>query len=105
MDFSPTKTPVKIIKEDAFSGTYFKEIYCGINEKWYKNSWKELVRFKNIDAKFYAPEYYDVKVNNYGLKSETSLRFQKNKGQIHKIDHYGCFQWYIRHWLGRRPED
>ena len=75
MDFSPNKTPVEIIKEDAFRGTYFKEIYCGINEKWYKNSWKEFVRFKNIDAKLYASDYYDVNVNNYGLKCETSLRF------------------------------
>ena len=38
----------------AFGGTYFTDIYSGINEKWYKNSWKEFVHLKNIDAKFYA---------------------------------------------------
>ena len=54
MDFSPNKTLVQIIKEGAFGSTYFRNIYSGINEKWYKNSWKELVHLKNIDAKFYA---------------------------------------------------
>ena len=36
MDFSPNKTPIEIIKEGAFGGTYFRNIYSGINEKWYK---------------------------------------------------------------------
>ena len=36
MKFSPNKIPVEIIKEGAFGGTYFRDIYPGINEKWYK---------------------------------------------------------------------
>ena len=63
MNFSPTKTPVEIIKEGAFGGTCFRDIYSGINEKWYKNPWKEFVHLKNIDAKFYALDYFDVNVN------------------------------------------
>ena len=58
MKFSPNKTPIEIIKECAFSGTYFRDIYPGSNEKWYKNSWKEFVQLKNIDNKFYASDYY-----------------------------------------------
>ena len=42
MDFGINKTPVKIIKEDAFRGTYFRDINSGVNGKWFKNSWKEL---------------------------------------------------------------
>ena len=57
MDFSPNKTPIEIIKEGAFGGTYFRDIYSGINKKWYRNSWKEFVHFKNTDAKFYASDY------------------------------------------------
>ena len=52
MKFNPNKTPIEIIKEDACGGTYFRDIYSGMNEKWYKNSWKEFVHLKNIDAKF-----------------------------------------------------
>ena len=75
MNFSPNKTPTEIIKEGAFDGTYFREIYCGINKKWYKNSWKEFDQLKCIDDKYYASDYYDVNMNKYGVKTRTSLRF------------------------------
>ena len=75
MDFSPNKKSVEVIRECAFGGTYFRDIYSGINEKWLKHSWKEFVQLKNIDAKFYASDYYNVNVNKYGLKYGTSLRF------------------------------
>ena len=52
MGFSPNKTPTEIIKEGAFGGTYFIEIYSNINEKWYKNSQKEFIHLKTIDPKF-----------------------------------------------------
>ena len=105
MTFSLNKTSIEIIKEGAFGGTCFRDIYSGVNEKWYKNSWKEFVHLKIIDAKFYAWRYYDVNVNKYGIKCGTSLRFLENKGWINKIDPYGWFQWYFRYWLGRRSKD
>ena len=43
MDFSPNKTPIEIIKEGAFGGTYFRDIYSDINGKWYKNHGKNLI--------------------------------------------------------------
>ena len=105
MKFSLIKTPIEIIKEGTFGGTYFRKIYSGINEKCYKNSWKEFVHLKNIDAKFFTSDYYDVNVNEYGVKCGTSLRFWENKGWINKIDPYGWFQWCFRYWLGRRSKD
>ena len=33
MDFGTSKTPVEVIKEGAFGGTYFREIYSGVNGK------------------------------------------------------------------------
>ena len=48
MKFSPNKAPIEIIKS-SFGGTYFRGIYFGINEKWYKNTWKEFVHLKNKD--------------------------------------------------------
>ena len=93
MDFSPNKIPIEIIKEGAFGGTYFRDIYSGINEKWYK----EFVHLKNIDPKFYASDYYDMNVNKCGIKCGTSLRIWKNIGWINKIDPYGWFRWYFRY--------
>ena len=37
MDFSPSKTPIEVIKEGVFGGTYFRYIYSDVNGKWYKN--------------------------------------------------------------------
>ena len=71
MNFSLNKIPVKITKQGAFGGTYFRDIYSGFNKKRYKNSWKEFFHLKNIDAKFYASDYYDVNVNKYGVKYGT----------------------------------
>ena len=79
MNFNPNKTPIEIIKAGAFGGTYFRDVYSNINKKWYKNSWKEYIHLKSIDAKFYASDYYDVNVNKYSVKCETSLRFGKIK--------------------------
>ena len=36
MDFGVNKTPIETIKEGAFGGTYFKDVYSGVNGKWYK---------------------------------------------------------------------
>ena len=91
MDFGVNKTPIEIIKEGAF-GTYFRDIYSGINGKWYRKSLKELSVLKNVDQKYYCPNYHDTSVNKYGVKYGTSLRFWENKGWIHSIDPYG---WYF----------
>ena len=101
MNFTPNKTPVEIISEGAFGGTYFRDIYSGVNGKWYRNSWKEFDFLKDIDPKLYSSNYYDVRVNKYNIKCGTSLRFWENKGWIRDIDPYGWFQWYCRYHLGR----
>ena len=96
--WSPSKAPIEIIKEAVFGGSYFRDIYSGINGKMYKKSWKELDQLKSIDVKYYASDYYDVNVNKYGVKTGKSLRFWENTGWINEIDPYGWFQWYFRYW-------
>ena len=73
MDFSPNKKPIEIMKKGAFRGIYFRDIYCGINEKWYKKSWKEFDHLKDIDQKFYCSDYYDVSVSKYVEKIRVGL--------------------------------
>ena len=36
MDIGANKTPVEVIREAAFGGTCFTEIYSGVTGKWYK---------------------------------------------------------------------
>ena len=105
MDFGANKTSVKVIEEDAFEGTYFRDIYFNVNRKWYKKLRKEFDQLKDIDCKYYYSDYCDIIVNKYGVKYETSLRFWENKGWIDKKDQwYFKFQWYFRYWLGKRSE-
>ena len=105
MDFGANKKPVEVIKEGTLGGTYFRDIYSGVNGKWYRKSWKEFDKLKNIDQNYYCSNYYDVSINEYGVKCVTSLRFWETKGWINSIDPYGWFQWYFRYWLGRRSSD
>ena len=55
MDFGANKTPIEVIKEGAFGGTYFRDIYSGVNGNWYRGgrgknlmSWRILIQ--NITA-------------------------------------------------------
>ena len=34
MKFCTNETPIEVIREGAFGGTYFRDIYSGINDKW-----------------------------------------------------------------------
>ena len=44
MDFSPNKTPTEIIKEGAFGGIYFRDIYSNVTGKsGTKNHGKNLI--------------------------------------------------------------
>ena len=40
INFGVNKTIVEVITEGAFGRTYFRDIYSGVNSKWYKKSWK-----------------------------------------------------------------
>ena len=104
MNFGANKMPVEVIKEGAFGSTYFRDIYSGVNDKWYKMLWKESDHLKDIGQKYYCSSYYDVNVNKYGVKCR-KLRFWENKGWINEIDLYGWFQWYVRYCKGRRSLD
>ena len=56
MDFGANKTSVEVIKERVFGGTYFRDIYSGVNGKWYRKSRKEFNELKNIDQKYYCSD-------------------------------------------------
>ena len=85
MDFGANKTPAEVIKEGAFRETYFRDIYSGINSKWYRNSWKEFDELKSLDKNYYCSNYYNVNVNKYKVE----CRLWQNNGWINSIDLYG----------------
>ena len=38
MNFGATKTPIEVIKERAFGGPDFRDIYFCVKGKWYRKS-------------------------------------------------------------------
>ena len=56
MDFGANKAPVGVIREGAFGGKYFRDIYSGLTGKWHKKSWKEFNRLRNIDQKYHCSD-------------------------------------------------
>ena len=63
MDLGANKTPIEVIREGVFGGTYFRDLYSGVTWKWYRKSWNDCNQLKNIDQKYYCSDYYDVSVN------------------------------------------
>ena len=85
MDFKQNISPVEVIKKVAFGGTYFRNIYSDVKDKFYENSWKEYEELKDIGKKYYASDLYDVSLNKYGVECRTSLSFGGKKGWINEI--------------------
>ena len=46
MDFGANRMLVVVIREGAFGGTYFNDIYSGVTRKRYKILWKEFEQLK-----------------------------------------------------------
>ena len=94
-----------LVKKGSFGGTYFRDIYSGVNNKWYRGSWEEFWELESIDKKFNCSDFYDVSLNICGVEVGTSLSFWEKKGSINEIDPYGWFQWHFRYWKRRRSKD
>ena len=84
MDFSPNKKPIEVIKEGAFGGTYFRDIYSSINGKWCKKSWKEFDQLKDIDQKFYCQIIMMSVSINMVLNAEHYYDFWKIRAGLRK---------------------
>ena len=73
MDFKPNISLVEVIKKGAFGGTYFRDIYSGVNGKFYKNSWEGFKDLESIDKKYYSSDFYDASLNKYDILGRQSL--------------------------------
>ena len=105
MDFGTNKITAQVFREGAFAGSYFREIHSGVNGKWYRNSWGEFKDLYGTESHCYSSNYYHVKINKYGVKIETTLKFLKSKGWIDSIDSYGCFHRNFKYWLDEGSYD
>ena len=93
MDIGTSKTPAEMIKEGAFGDTNFRDIYSGVNNKWYRKSWKE---FNELIRMIVTQIIMTLILINIKLNVE-HLRFWENKRWITFIDPYVSFQWFFRY--------
>ena len=105
MDFGVNKTLTEVIKEGAFGGMQFSDIYSDVNGKWYRKLSEEFDEIKNIANRHYCSNYYDVDAINVAEQVWNMLGFWGNKTCIKFIDLYGWLQWYFRQQLGRESSD
>ena len=70
MDFGANKIPIEVIKKEAFRGTHFRDIYSGINGKWYRKPLKEFDELKNIDKNIIAQFIMMLELINKKLNVE-----------------------------------
>ena len=67
MNFGANKTPAEVIKEGAFIQV--------LMESGTETPGKNLVSWKILIRSIVCSNYYDVSVNEYGVKCGTSCRF------------------------------
>ena len=106
MDFKPNIILIEVIKKGAFGGTYFRDMYSSITNKWYKNSWKEFDELKNIDQKSIIAQIIMMLVLiNMVLNVEHHYDFGKIKDGFILLIRMVGFSGILRYWLGRRSVD
>ena len=106
-EFRPNLTPRKMFLLGSFGGTYWRPITSKVTGKSYRNKHKEFPKswWKGIPNDWLTSPDCDLSINNYGVKSGTSLRFWEQKGWMREQDPYGWVQWYCRFYKGRRTPD
>ena len=113
-DFNPNLSPLEVLSQGAFGGTYFRPITSQVTNKKYKNRYQryftpqELEKYNiEIDTHLTKPyDTYQTQVNKYKVKCGQTLEQWENKDWITPHDPYGWFEWYCNFFKGRRiPEE
>lgn len=109
-DFKPNLSPLEVLSQGAFGGTYFREITSQITHKKYQNRHRryftanELAKYKiQVSEHLTRPfDQYDIKVNKYRIRCGQKLEEWERKNWITHHDPYGWFEWYCNFFSGRR---
>lgn len=109
-EFQPNLSPIEVIKQGAFGGTYFRPIYSQVTETEYKNRHSkcftkaQLTKNKIIINTHLTKPFseYDKSVNKYKVKCGQTLEQWESKEWIRYHDPYGWFEWYCNFFKGRR---
>lgn len=106
-DFQPNITPKQMLQLGVFGGTYYREIYCPIHKKVFKNTHLEYswMTDKLSERCTRSWQNYSIGMNYYKSICGTSFEYWHSKNWIRAEDPYGWYQWYCRYYQGRRSKD
>lgn len=101
--FCPNLSPRDIFELGSFGGTYWRDIYSGVNRRNYKNQHTEFKSsLRGIPLDRLTSRTCDITVNKYRVRAGSSLKEWEDKQWISSVDPYGWVQWYCRFCDGRR---
>ncbi|KAI1618285.1 hypothetical protein EDD36DRAFT_413972 [Exophiala viscosa] len=109
--FTPNISPLSILLEGAFGGSFFAPWYSRTLRLTLKDdylltlpeSWRAGL---DPPTKYLVSSTYDPSLNKYGVQCGQTQSEWEAAGWLN-FDHdpRGWFEWYIRFWLGRRCDD
>ncbi|PSK60643.1 RNA polymerase II elongation factor ell1 [Elsinoe australis] len=107
--FLPNKSPLEMLTEGAFGGSYYRPLYSRTLGTTISDDWKRLpeewLSQLNVEQQL-TNSVYDPEVNKFGVKCGQSIEEWEANGWINaEWDVRGWFQWYERFFRGRRGDD
>lgn len=114
--FQPNLSPLEILEQGAFGGTYFRPITSAVTNKSYTGKeavessldpqWIQKLKDQNKSIPLYlTSSSYRNSLNKFQVSCGGSLGMWESSGWITNSDPYGWFQWYCRMFQGRRSSD
>jgi hypothetical protein len=92
-EFTPELTPREMLRLGVFCGKYMTDTRDEFPANWFTHA-------------RLASNRRDCSLNCFGVDASQPLSVWQAKGWIHPDDPRGWFQWYCRHYMGRRmPEE
>ncbi|KAF2154644.1 hypothetical protein K461DRAFT_238016 [Myriangium duriaei CBS 260.36] len=107
--FTPNKSPLEILAEGAFGGSYYRPLRSRTLGVTIGDDWEKLPAdwLAGLDVgRLLTRDEYDPATNKFGVKCGQSIEEWEASGWINaEWDVRGWFQWYERFFRGRRGED
>ncbi|KEF59522.1 uncharacterized protein A1O9_04366 [Exophiala aquamarina CBS 119918] len=109
--FTPNKSPLTILLEGAFGGSYFspwrsRTLNLTLSDDYLHTLPKSWLHALQPPTKYLTAQAYDPSLNKYQVQCGQTLSEWEASGWLNfEFDPRGWFEWYIRFFLGRRCED
>ncbi|KAK5056104.1 hypothetical protein LTR84_012657 [Exophiala bonariae] len=110
-NFTPNKSPLEILLEGAFGGSYFSSWYSRtlgltLEDDYLHTLPKDWLHELSPHAKYLTSPIYTPTLNKFQVPCGQTLTEWEAAGWLNfEFDPRGWFEWYIRFFLGRRCDD